>query len=212
MKKTLPYLFTILFIVFLLILILKFLTAKQAYVLTKTNIENANQASVFGPFEFIYNKNFPNNFTQSCQVTSDPVAEFKLSTVKNVFSLTPESRLNNKTEYKISISCKNDFNLSFEIKTKDIENYSQEELLQLQTQLDYEVATEMKSVVDRQPWRADLPIIKDQYVITYSQVENRFLVTLSLKPNSTQDKQELEALVKEDLENIAAPNLEIYWK
>lgn len=196
----------------LAIFLLRFLTNKQAYQITNTNIEDSQKANPFGPFIFQYNKNFPNNFTDSCQIESSPETLFNIKTNESSFTITPGTKLEDDSDYQLTIVCQQNFQLTFSIHTKIFEEYSLEELLKLQTQLDQDFAAEIESVYIQDPWREKLPIFENEYTVTYSQVDNMYLVTLKLPPNSSPDAEELEKQILKNLEEINAPTLPIYWK
>ena len=207
MKNWQIYLFAFASIIIIISALLRiYIQSINPYV-ANSNLTTA-PIGIFDSFEIIFNKNLESKFISQCQSKSNPAQNFKLSTIDNTLQVTPDQRYLPNTQYNFQLTCNNKLVFQATINTKPQEEFSEEETIRQQIQLDYEVATDLKNYFEEKPWLQQLPTT-NKYLVVYDNEQDRLIVVL--RPGNT--KEAVEAEVLQALKNINVPNdKDITWQ
>ena len=214
MKKKLIIFISIVGFFIIATAILRILTTQNRYSIVATNLNPTQPIGIFQKTEIVFNKPLSQEFVSSCQIELSPTLPNGLQKTftDNTLFIQPTTRFSNNTTYLLSLTCLENLLLETKFTTQANEELTQEEINKLQTQLDREFGLEIEQGLESQPWRKLMPLKKDLYELTYSQVENKYFVYPQLKPSSDITKEDLSQEIYLELNKIGAPILEIVWR
>ena len=181
-------------------------------ILLQTKPDLTEKIGIYTQFEFVFDQNLSESFIETCSLSSDPKLDFQLSTNKTSLFGQPTTRFEADSNYLLTLKCHDKSLFQKNIQTQSPDDFSLEDIIKLQGELDYETGQSIKNELEARPWRASLPLITPDYEVLYSQVENKYFVHLKLGPTEKPDLNKLSAEIKQKLQGIEAPDLELVWK
>lgn len=211
MKKNVKIFIIVVVVALVAIAILRLLIQQLRFVVVSVDPALDQSISIFQPITLTLNKPLDQRIIDRCQAQTQPEQSISIQYQENAIQVAPEAPYQPQTQYQLQITCP-DFTQTLDFITVSVDELSETDIGRLQTIRDFDTASSIKQVFEENPWRAKLPITTDEYILVYSQVEDAYLVTLTLKPNQSFDQTQIEAKIKTELTKIGAPELDIIYR
>lgn len=211
MKKYTKLFIMVLGLIFVVTLVLRFLTPNTTPVLESTSPDLRNPIGIYQPIILTFRTTVTDTLLHTCKITSAPTANIQISASQNTLTLAPSTRFLTSTRYSVDLVCQN-FSTQILFTTVSNEQMSVEDINKQQTEKDYDFATTTKEIFDAQPWRTKLPLVTDLYTVVFSDVSNAYYATSTIPAKSSLTRTDLEKEIRLKLHDLGAPDLEILWR
>lgn len=210
-KKKLYFAFFIVCAAILIAAVLRELTARLQYTVVSVTPPPGSTVSVVQPISILLNKTVTDQMLEACNLEVDPPTELELFSSTNSLEIAPATLFDPATAYTLSLSCA-DFSILTTFTTLPLDDTPLEDIPRLQTALDYEVGLETETVYTQNPWLVEFPLISETYEAMYSEVDQVYYVVVSLPPDGSLTRADVEAQLKERLRQLEAPDLPIVFR
>ncbi|MEN8253118.1 MAG: hypothetical protein ABFQ62_01940 [Patescibacteria group bacterium] len=209
MKKIWIYFFIIVSLLLILAGVFRVLSSLTNYQVIAISENTNSELGIKDEIEIIFNKSISADFNKNCQIVFSPELEFTTQVSADRLKIKAKTRFIPGQKYNLKIICRKQEILNLPLQIKTEEKLTPEEIQINQIHLDYEFGQEIMRVWEEQPFRKNLPISTDKYVIAYSQNNDAIMVVL--RPGQTQE------LVEEEVEQAISqaqvpPLMKVVWK